>query len=359
MSDAANLFAQQDTNRRRSRWLVIGFVLFFAWLGFGGDWIWSLATETAERGEYRHIFPWLGIAMTCAAAAMTVHAWRHGPARVLWSTGATPLLHPRTPAETQLVNVVDEMAIASGVPRPKLYIIRDGDPNAFATGRDPQTASIAVTEGLLRICSRDELQAVIAHEMGHIRNLDVQLMTLLASLVGTVALVSEGLGRMLRGTRGLRLGGGTSRERKGNPLVFALLALWIVSWLLAPIITRALALGVSRKREYLADAMAAQFTRNPLALASALEKIEREHARTAAIARGCAHLCIVDPLGRAVTAREGWLADTLATHPPMAIRIARLRAMAYQEIKRQGGVVGGELPTARAASASAPRTASR
>jgi heat shock protein HtpX len=99
-----------------------------------------------------------------------------------------------------------------------------------------------------------------------------------------------------------------------------------------------LALGVSRKREYLADAMAAQFTRNPMALASALEKIEREHAPTAAIAKGCAHLCIADPLGRAVTAREGWLADTLATHPPMAIRVSRLRAMAYQESKRMAGM---------------------
>lgn len=335
MSEPVNLFAQQEANRRRSRWLVIGFIAFFAWLGFGGDWIFFLWTETADPGEYRHVFPWLGIAMTAIAGGMTAYAWRKGAENVLWSTGASELLHPRTAEEIQFVNVVEEMAIASGVPRPRLYVIPGADPNALTTGRDPQSSAIAVTEGLLLICNREELQGVIAHEMGHIRNLDMQLMTLLASLVGTVALISEGVGRMLRGSRG-RIGGGGSRGKKGNPLVIVLLAVWILSWILAPFITRMLALGVSRKREYLADAMAAQFTRNPAALASALEKIEREHTPTAAIAKGSAHLCIADPLGRGVTSREGWLADRLATHPPMAIRVSRLRAMAYQEIKGKG-----------------------
>ncbi len=351
MTEPVNLFAQQEANRRRSRWLVIGFIGFFAWLGFGGDWIFALATETAPRGAYHHVFPWLGITMTVIAAAMTVYAWRHGASKVLWSTGATELKQARSPAETQLVNVVEEMAIASGIPRPTIYLIRDADPNAFATGRDPQSAVIAVTEGLLRICTRDELQAVIGHEMGHIKNLDVRLMTLMASLVGTVALIADGLGRSLRGGRFLRIGGGS--RKKANPLVLVLLVVWIMSWLLAPIITRLLALGISRRREYLADAMAAQFTRNPLALASALEKIEREHAPTAAITHACAHLCIADPLGRAVTSREGWLADVLATHPPMAIRVSRLRAMAYQEIKRTGGVIGGSV-TAAATRSGAP-----
>ena len=352
MSEGVNLFEQQEANRRRSRWLVAGFVAFFAWLGFGGDWILFLATEAAPPEEYQHAFPWFGIAMTLTALGMTIHARRTGAERVLWSAGARELLHPGTPEELQLVNVVDEMAIASGVPRPKLYTISDDDPNAFATGADPESASIAVTTGLLRVCSREELQAVIGHEMGHIRNLDMQLMTLLASLVGTVALVADGLGRALRGTRGMRVAVGGSRKGKGNPLVPLLLTLWILSWILAPLITRLLALGVSRKREYLADAMAAQFTRNPLALASALEKIERSHAPTATIAKGCAHLCIADPLGRAVSSREGWLADVLATHPPMAIRVARLRAMAYQERKR-AGVQGGELPRASRGTASA------
>ncbi len=348
MSQSANLFAEQEANRRRSRWLVLGFIAFFAWLGFGGDWILYLGTQHAARGEYRHLFPWFGMVMTAVGAGMTWHAWKTGASQVLWATGAQELTAARTPEERQLLNVVDEMAIASGVPRPKVYLVRDADPNAFATGRDPQSAIIAVTDGLLRICDRDELQAVIGHEMGHIKNLDVQLMTLLASLVGTIALVSDGFGRMLRSGRFLS-GAGRSRGKKGSPLVLVLLAIWLLSWLLAPLITRLLALGVSRKREYLADAMSAQFTRNPLALARALEKIEREHAPTTSIKGACAHLCIADPLGRAVSRREGWLADTLATHPPMVMRISKLRAMAYQEIKRAAAGVSpvGDLGSAR------------
>jgi len=158
-----------------------------------------------------------------------------------------------------------------------------------------------------------------------------------------VALISDGAGRFLRsgvrvGGGGRSGGGGGSRGKKGDlgPLVFVVLALWLVSWLLAPLVTRLLALGVSRKREYLADAMSAQFTRNPMALASALEKIEHAEGATSSIKEGSAHLCIADPLGRRASLREGRLADFLGTHPPMAVRVARLRAMGYQEQKRAG-----------------------
>jgi heat shock protein HtpX len=120
-------------------------------------------------------------------------------------------------------------------------------------------------------------------------------------------------------------------------LIGILLAVWIISWLVAPLVTQMLALAVSRKREYLADAMSAQFTRNPLALASALEKIEHAAAPTKSIHRGTAHLCIADPLGRRLTSREGWLADTLATHPPMGMRISRLKGMGYAQLKKEGG----------------------
>ncbi len=348
--ESPNLFAQQESNRRRSRWLIVGFVLFFAWLGLGGDWLAYQFTRGAPPGEYHHVFPWLGLLMVAVALSMTWWAWRVGPEKVLWSAGATELLDPTTPDQRQLVNVIEEMAIASGLPRPRIWLIPDADPNALATGRDANSASIAVTEGLLRICTRDELQAVIAHEMGHIKNLDVRLMTLLAGLVGAVALISDGVGRYMRS--GLRFGGGggggggsRSRSRGKSdlgPLVFVVLALWIVSWLLAPLVTRLLALGVSRKREYLADAMSAQFTRNPLALATALEKIEHADAPTTSIKAGSAHLCIADPLGRATSMREGRLADFFGTHPPMAIRVARLKAMGYQEQKRAGRFVAAQ-----------------
>ena len=115
-----------------------------------------------------------------------------------------------------------------------------------------------------------------------------------------------------------------------------LLALWVISWLVAPLVSQLLTLAVSRRREYLADDMSAQFTRNPLALASALEKIEAAAAPTAAIKRGAAHLCIVDPLGHRLTNREGWLADRLATHPPMSMRISRLKGMGYAQLKKEG-----------------------
>ncbi len=340
---SVNLFAQQEANRRRSRWLVLGFILFFAWLGFGGDWIAYQLTAGNPPREYHHVVPWFGLLMMAIAAGIAAWIWRTGADRVLWSAGAQEVTTPSSPEEAQLANVVEEMAIASGVPKPRCWIVPDDDPNAFATGHDQQHAHIAVTRGLLRLCSRDELQAVIAHEMGHVKNLDVQLMTLLAGLVGAIALISDGLARVLRG--GVRFGGGGGRSSgggkkgAGNPLVLIVIALWFISWLLAPLITRVLALAVSRKREYLADAMSAQFTRNPGSLASALEKIEGAHAPTSAIKKGSAHLCIADPLGRRINESESWLSDRLATHPPMAIRIARLRAMGYQEQKRSGAFI--------------------
>jgi heat shock protein HtpX len=325
-----DLFAQQARNRRRARWVVAGFVLFFAWLGFGGDWIAWMATRQAEPGHYRHVVPWLGIGLSLVAAAIATWSVRTGAARVLWSTGARELLEAETPAERQLANIVEEMAIASGLPRPRIWIVPDADPNAFATGRDEQSAHIAVTEGLLAQLDRAELQGVIAHEFGHIRNLDVRLTTLLAALVGAVALIGDGMWRMMGGGGRLGLAAGRGgRKRDGNPLLLAALVLWVISWILAPVILRLLALGVSRSREYLADAMSAQYTRNPLALASALDKIEHAVEPTRSIKRGSAHLCIADPTGRRSSA-AGWLTGAFATHPPMALRVARLRAMGYR-----------------------------
>ncbi|MBC7898223.1 MAG: M48 family metallopeptidase [Cytophagaceae bacterium] len=335
MAAPTDLFSQQARNRSRSRWVVVPFIAFFAWLGFGGDWIAWQYTRYAPAGEYHHAVPWLGIVLTLLGAGMATYAWKTGPQRVLWSTSAREITTPETPEERTFVNVVEEMAVASGVPRPRTWIVPDADPNAFATGRDEQTAHIAVTQGLLETLNRDELQAVIGHEMGHVRNLDVRLMTLLAALVGAITLLGDGMWRMMRG--GARLSGGGSsnggKKKGGNPLLLVALVLWIISWLLAPIIIRLLAMSVSREREYLADAMSAQFTRNPLALASALGRIEGAVGPTTAIKRGSAHLCIADPLGRDARALGGWG----ASHPPMAIRIARLKAMAHGRDVTVGG----------------------
>jgi len=329
---------------------VIGFVLFFAWLGFGGDYIFWLSTHDADPGRYHHVFPWLGLIVSGVAIGVARYAYRTGPEKVLWATGAREVLTPQNDAERQLVNVVEEMAIAAGLPRPRIWLVPDDDPNAFATGHDPKDSHIAVTRGLLAVCNRDELQAVIGHELGHVKNLDVRLMTTLAALVGAILLMRDGMGRMMWGRMrfgssggggggGGGGGSGGGGKKGGGPgaLIAILLVVWIISWLIAPLVTQLLALAVSRKREYLADAMSAQFTRNPLALASALQKIENAAAPTASIKRGAAHLCIVDPLGRRLTSREGWLADRLATHPPMSMRISRLKGMGYAQIKKEGG----------------------
>ena len=318
------------------------FVLFFAWLGFGGDWIAYASTSGGDAQAYHHSIPWFGIALTTLGAGLAAWSWKRGPRQVLWSTSAREVTEPANDDERRLVNVVEEMAIASGLPRPRIWIVPDDDPNAFATGHDEHTAHIAVTQGLLVTLSRDELQGVIAHELGHVKNLDVRLMTLLAALVGAVALLGDGMWRIMRGggRRGMSVRG-RGGKKGGNPLIVAALALWVLSWILAPLITRLLAMAVSRRREYLADSMSAQFTRNPIALASALGRIENAASPTRMIKHGTAHLCIADPLGRR-TSVAGWL----ATHPPMALRVSRLKAMAHR-FEREGG--GAAASTAQAA----------
>lgn len=346
MTAGPNLFEQQARNRRLTvAWLAL-FILFFAWLGFGGDLAFFLAAAARTEGQVAYRFPWIGVVVTTIAAIVAWVSWKKGPQQVLWSTGAREVTVPQTFEEKQLVNVVEEMAIAAGLPRPKVYVVDDQDPNAFATGRDPQSACIAVTSGLVTTLNREELQAVIGHEMGHVRNLDVRLMTLIAALVGVIVVLSDGMGRMLRGGGGRGLGsllGGKGRKGGGGLAVAALIVfvLWVITLILAPIISRVMAMAVSRNREYLADATGAELTRNPGALASALQKIESAEAPTLSIKRSAAHLCIADPLGRHVNLKEGRLADLLATHPPMAMRITRLKGMAFQQMK-----AAGQLPTA-------------
>jgi heat shock protein HtpX len=281
------------------------------------------------------------MATTLLALGVAWYSWRHGAERVLGATGAAELIEPVTPEQRRLVNVVEEMAIASGLPRPRIWVVPDEDPNAFATGRDAESASIAVTDGLLATLSRDELQGVVAHEMAHVRNLDVRLMTLLAGMVGAIALMSDGMGRTLRfgGRTGVRLGGRSGGGKgSGNPLALVVLALWLLTLIVAPVVSRILAMAVSRKREFLADATAAQFTRNPTALAAALEKLSAATAATRSITRGAAHLCIVDPSPGLLASREGFLADVLASHPPIRQRIIRLQGMGYQQAKQQATV---------------------
>ena len=326
-----NLYEQQASNRRRTILVMATFVAFVLVVGLGVD-----AAVVSSAGTFLPIGTAVALLYGAGSAG---YGYLHGDRMVLASTGAVPLHEamsgagpgdPSLPLR-QFQNVVDEMAIAAGLPPPAAYVVPDADPNAFATGRDPSRASIAVTDGLLRRLTRDELQGVVAHEMAHIRNYDMRLMTVVAALVGAVALLSDWAARGMRHGALSGRRSGHDRNGGGTATTVALFAVWVVAVLFAPIVARLLAMLVSRRREYLADATAAELTRHPLALASALQKIEAEAAPTRAVKRGRAHLCIADPLGRRVNLRAGRLADLFASHPPMAERIAALRGMAYAD----------------------------
>jgi heat shock protein HtpX len=324
-----NLYEQQTANRRSTWLIMIAFVALMLVLGLGFD-----ALYVGAAGGF---IPFGTIAALGIGSASAFASYYNGDRAVLAATSAAPIEEVVSAASDidklklrQLENVVDEMAIAAGLPRPRVYVIPDLDPNAFATGRGPERSSIAVTRGLLDALDREELQGVIAHEMSHIRNLDIRVMTIVAALVGTIALLSDWARRgMMWGSGSRRRSGGRGSGVAG--IVF--FAIWLVAIILAPLVAQLLAMMVSRRREYLADASGAELTRNPIGLARALEKLENAAAPTAAIKRGSAHLCIADPLGprvNNVSNKQGFWADLFASHPPMTARIAALKAMAYE-----------------------------
>ncbi len=320
-----NIYEQQKRNRRQTIIIMAAFVLFFGFLGYGFDLFFLGIDPSGLVYEDAVGFP-LGTFIALIVGALFA-SWglQSGATAVLNSSQAYPVPE-NDPKFRTLINVVDEMTIASGLPRPKIYVVPDPDPNAFATGKDPEHSYIAVTEGLLEKLNREELQAVIAHEMSHVKNYDIRTMTVVAALVGAIFLLSDGARRVMWFGGGR---GGRRSSRGGGPVVAILLVVWLIAMILAPIISQLLAMAVSRRREYLADASGAELTRNPLALARALEKIESVVDPTRAVKRGSAHLCIVDPLGRKANLKEGAIADIFATHPPISKRIALLRGMAY------------------------------
>jgi heat shock protein HtpX len=329
-----NIYEQQAANRRTTKIVIALFILFFIFLGLGFDFFYLgyggfLEPAGTDAPESASPLPFGTILALLIGSGQAWWGARFGDRAVLASAGARQISSSTADLqEKTLFNIVDEMRIASGLPFPKVYIIDDADPNAFATGMDPQHASIAVTRGLLEKLNREEVQGVIAHEMSHVRNLDIRVMTTIAALAGGVVLLSDWA------MRAMRFGGGSSGKRSknggGNALGAVFLVVWIITIVLAPILAQILAMAVSRQREYLADATGAELTRNPGGLASALKKIEMSVSPTKAIKRGTAHLCIADPLGRKMDLREDFWGDLLATHPPMHLRISKLNQMAYQ-----------------------------
>ena len=217
----------------------------------------------------------------------------------------------------QLYNVVEEMAIAAGVPMPKVMVLETDALNAFATGSKPGNGTIAVTRGLLNSLSRDELQGVVAHEMSHLANLDTRYMVVVGVTVGLIALVCDMLLRSLAWGRG---GRSSSSDKKGGGAVILIILLIVVA-ILAPIAAKFVQMAVSRQREYLADATSVRFTRNPSGLISALGKLAEKAEPFPGVSRATQHLFIVNPV-QTFTAKSSAL---LATHPDVADRIARLR----------------------------------
>ena len=289
-----------EGNVRRTWLLFVGFVLVVAALGY----VFGELTELGYAGA--------GI----AAALASLAAWSsyyYSDRIVLSISRAREAPREQYPL---LFNTVEGLAIAAGVPVPRLYLIDDTAPNAFATGRDPQHAALVVTTGLLDKLDRLELEGVIAHEMAHIQNYDIRLSTIAAVLVGVIALLSDWFLRSMRWgrRRGSREGGSGS-----GPLVLVGIALA----LLAPLAAQLLRLAVSRSREYLADASGVMLTRYPEGLAAALEKISADPEPLEAANKATAHLYIINPL------REwgGWANGLFNTHPPIEERLRRLRAM--------------------------------
>lgn len=312
----ANIYAEIIRNRRGTWAIILSVTLFFLFIGLGLDYYYGAGFSVPVYTIFALIF----------GALASFSSYFYGDKLIISSTHARPL-DLSDPSQKQWHNVVGEVSIAAGIGMPATYIIDDPDPNAFATGRDPKHSSIAVTRGLLEALNRDELQAVAAHEMSHIKNYDVRLMLMVAVMVGAAALMADWAGRGLFYGRRRERSGGSAKAAGGAALV--MLAIWLVSVVLAPILSRMMAMCVSRKREYLADATGSELTRNPIALASALEKISARVDPTRSINMGTAHLCIADPRGSSINLKEGWWADLFATHPPVRKRVEALRQMAY------------------------------
>ena len=309
-----DIYEQIASNKAYTWMAIMYFVLLFVIMGLGFDYFFVGA------GAGIPVFTLVALVIS---GIWSVAAFSQGDRFVLFSTHARPL-DLSDPAQLQWSNTIEEMSIAAGIPVPKAYIIDDLDPNAFATGMSPDRSSIAVTRGLLNLLNRDELQGVASHEMSHIKNYDIRLMLIIAVLAGAISLVADWA------RRGFYSSGRRSRnDNNGSGMVIFII--WLCTVILAPLVTQVMALFVSRKREYLADASGAELTRNPMALAAALGKIDSMAEPTRSIHRGTAHLCICDPQGHPLGKKLGFAADLFATHPPIQKRIELLRQMAYLE----------------------------
>jgi heat shock protein HtpX len=303
------VYEQIAANKRKTALLFIGSILFLLAVGWA-------ASQFLGGGPAGIVFAFI------LAVVLSLSSYFYGDRLVLASTRAREVSPEDAP---RLHNVVEGIAIAAGLPKPRVYIVPEQAPNAFATGRNPQHSSIAVTEGLLQMMNRVELEGVIGHEMSHIQDRDILVGTVVATLVGAAVLLSEFLMRawFWGGIGGRR----SSNNNSGGGIVeLALLGLGLILIILAPLFGQIIKLSVSRNREYLADAEGAMLTRYPPGLISALQKIEGAPHAMRSANNATAHLWLDQP-SRFPGQQTGFMERLFSTHPPLEDRIKRLEEM--------------------------------
>ncbi|MEK6935029.1 MAG: M48 family metalloprotease [Nanoarchaeota archaeon] len=293
-----NIYDEISANKRNSIFLISLFFVVIILLGF----------------IFGYIFfdPYLGLVVALIISLVfTLISYFSGDKMILAMTHAR---EARKPEHTFLINTVEGLSIAAGIPTPKVYVINEDSPNAFATGRNEKHASVTVTTGLLKMMNREELEGIIAHEISHIKNYDVRFMLLVATLVGITVLISDMLLRSFFWSRGNR----------GNRANTFIIIIGLILAILTPVIVQVIKFAISRKREFLADASGALLTRYPPGLANALKKIKKDKEPSiAGVNRAISHLFIADPMRFAGDKVKHWF----STHPPLEERIKRLESM--------------------------------
>lgn len=297
MNNFKNVYEQIDSNKRKSLFLVIGFIAFFALFGYFFSYFYS------NDPSYL-IFALLFSGTT------SVVSYYNSDRIALALSGAVPADRSSHP---HFLSALENISRVADIPMPRAFIIPSPAMNAFATGRDPEHAAVAVTEGLLRSLDRTELEGVVAHEIAHIKNYDTRLMTLVAILVGSIAIIIDWSFRWGMGSR-------RRDDRGGNPI---LLIIGLVMIILAPLIANLIRFAISRRREFFADAQGVKFTRQPSGLIRALEKISRSGTPLSQASTATAHMYISNPLRG--TGQANWFTKLFSTHPPVEERIRALQ----------------------------------
>lgn len=308
-----NVYEAVSANKRKSTLVLILFVIFVT----GAIYFISRAMGI-YAGYESGGFGIAGLALVISGL-MSLGGYYFSDKIVLTLSGARPAKRDK---DFEFYTVAENLSIATGLPKPKLYVIEDSAPNAFATGRDPEHAVICATTGLLEKLERTELEGVIAHELSHIKHYDTRLMSIVAVLVGMVALIGDWFLRMTwSGRRG-------KSDKDSGQIGAILLVVGLVFALLSPIIAQLIQLAISRRREFLADAGAVSITRQPQGLMDALEKIAKDKEPLEVANKATAHLYIENPFKDKRDGAIDWFSGLFNTHPPVSERIKKLQSMA-------------------------------